>query len=194
MASGAEPSFVELRQRLLAAPGPPGPARRRELAKLANGWLAGLYDRAVGRRGTGLALVAVGGFGRGELSPGSDLDLLLLHAADEASDRAEVGRVADALWYPVWDAGLRLDHAVRTPAATRRLAGEDLAVLLGLLDLRTVAGDPALGPALRAAVLADWRAAARRRLLVIQDGWRGRPERSGQLAHDEEPDIKDGRG
>ena len=193
-AAAAASAFPELRQRLLAAPGPPGPARRRELAQLADAWLAGLYERAVGPERAGVALVAVGGFGRGELSPGSDLDLLLLHEADTAADRGAVARIADALWYPVWDAGVRLDHAVRTPQAARRLAGDDLAVLLGLLDLRTVAGDPRLGPALRAAVLADWRTAARRRLPALQEAWRKRAQRSGEVAHDVEPDLKEGRG
>jgi [protein-PII] uridylyltransferase len=66
----------------------------------------------------GVALVAVGGYGRKELLPGSDLDVLLLHEG-----RDDIARVADRTWYPVWDSGAHLDHAVRTvgwPAATSR--------------------------------------------------------------------------
>ncbi|NEB65796.1 hypothetical protein G3I39_01730, partial [Streptomyces fulvissimus] len=70
----------------------------------------------------GLALVAVGGYGRGELSPRSDLDLLLLH--DGSTPAAAIARVADRIWYPVWDLGLDLDHSVRTLAETRRTADD----------------------------------------------------------------------
>ena len=57
----------------------------------------------------GVALVAVGGYGRKELLPGSDLDVLMLH-----DGRDGIARIADRIWYPVWDSGARLDHAVRT--------------------------------------------------------------------------------
>src|SRR4029079_9020286 len=110
----------------------------------------------------GASLVAVGGYGRGDLAPGSDLDLLLLHPANAPA--SDVTAVADGLWYPVWDAGLRLDHAVRAPAEARRLAAQDLKVVLGLLDSRTVVGDEALTKQMRDSVLGDWRALAPRRL------------------------------
>ncbi len=57
----------------------------------------------------GVALVAVGGYGRKELLPGSDLDVLMLH-----DGRDGIARIADRIWYPVWDSGAHLDHAVRT--------------------------------------------------------------------------------
>lgn len=81
------------------------------------GWL-GLFAAAAPPRGT--ALVAVGGYGRGELSPRSDLDLLLLH--DGSADKAAVAALADRIWYPVWDLGMALDHSVRTPAEARTTA------------------------------------------------------------------------
>ncbi|CAM5372413.1 Bifunctional uridylyltransferase/uridylyl-removing enzyme [Streptomyces fumanus] len=86
-----------------------------------------------------MALVAVGGYGRAELSPRSDLDLLLLH--DGGDDKA-VAALADRLWYPVWDLGLALDHAVRTPARPggRRARTQ---VHLGLLDARAQPTPPA---------------------------------------------------
>jgi [protein-PII] uridylyltransferase len=135
--------------------------------------------------------VAVGGYGRGELSPGSDLDLLLLHADKDSS---AVAALADKVWYPVWDSGVALDHAVRTFEEARRLASADLAVLLGLLDARVVAGDPGLAGRLRTSVLADWRAAARRRLPELREAWEERGRLAGDLRHDLEPDLKEGRG
>ncbi len=93
----------------------------------------------------GVALVAVGGYGRKELLPGSDLDVLMLH-----DGRDGIAKIADRIWYPVWDSGARLDHAVRTVPQARRVARNDIKVALGLLYARHVAGDPDLtSPAAR---------------------------------------------
>ncbi|MFE7584131.1 [protein-PII] uridylyltransferase [Streptomyces gardneri] len=167
-----------------------GPPRRAALARLTDDWLAGLFAAAAPPRGT--ALVAVGGYGRAELSPRSDLDLLLLH--DGSADKAAVAALADRIWYPVWDLGLALDHSVRTPAEARTTAGEDLKVQLGLLDARHVAGDTALVAALRTTVLADWRNQAPRRLPELDELCRERADRMGELQFLLEPDLKEARG
>ena len=183
--------YAQRRQELLSRPGLTGAGRRKALADLTDAWLAGLFAEAGGPIG-GAALVAVGGYGRRELSPGSDLDVLLLrgpHLRD--ADSAEL---ADRIWYPVWDSGVRLDHSVRTPSEARRLAADDLRVLLGLLDVRHVAGDVGLTEALRASVLADWRGFSSKRLPELLDSCRERAERSGELAFSLEPDLKESRG
>ena len=77
-------------------------------------WLAELFEAAAGRDRR-VALVAVGGYGRAELAPESDLDVLLLHGGRHAPDA-----LAEPLWYPVWDAKLKLGHAVRTPKEALR--------------------------------------------------------------------------
>ena len=190
-ADEATRTYAESRADLLARPGPPDAARRQALTALTDDWLHALYvESGAGR--IGAALVAVGGYGRGELAPGSDLDLLLLHPP--AADASDVTAVADRLWYPVWDAGLRLDHAVRVPAEARRLAAADLKVLLGLLDARTVTGDDALTRMVRESVLGDWRALAARRLEELRHGVEERAQRSGELAHLLEPDLKESYG
>ncbi|MGW7278172.1 [protein-PII] uridylyltransferase, partial [Streptomyces sp. NPDC054844] len=166
-----------------------GPPRRAALAGLTDEWLSGLFAAAGPLRG--VSLVAVGGYGRGELSPRSDLDLLLLH--DGGDDKAVVA-LADRLWYPVWDLGLALDHSVRTPAEARRTAGEDLKVQLGLLDARHLAGDLGLTAGLRTAVLADWRNQAPKRLPELQELCAERAERQGELQYLLEPDLKEARG
>src|ERR1700753_489150 len=97
-------------------------------------WLAGMLGAE-----PGVALVAVGGYGRRELLPGSDLDVLLLHAGREG-----IASIADRIWYPVWDSGARLDHAVRTVPQARRVARADIKVALGLLNSRHVGGGPRL--------------------------------------------------
>jgi [protein-PII] uridylyltransferase len=136
-----------------------------------------------------VALVAVGGYGRRELLPGSDLDVLLLH-----SGRPGIAALADRVWYPIWDSGTRLDHAVRRPAEAREVARQDVRVALGLLHARHVAGDPGLTSDLRTGVLADWRSGARTRLAELQVLHEERAARSGELAFLLEPDLKEARG
>uniref|UniRef100_UPI00124B59C3 [protein-PII] uridylyltransferase n=1 Tax=Streptomyces albicerus TaxID=2569859 RepID=UPI00124B59C3 len=161
------------------------------LAELTDDWLTGLFDAgADGLRG--ISLVAVGGYGRGELSPRSDLDLLLLH--DGSADPGAVASLADRIWYPIWDLGLALDHSVRTPAEARKTSGEDLKVQLGLLDARHIAGDLGLTAGLRTAVLADWRNQAPKRLPELQELCAERAERQGELQYLLEPDLKEARG
>ncbi|MFE7171832.1 [protein-PII] uridylyltransferase, partial [Streptomyces sp. NPDC057616] len=166
------------------------PPRRTALSALTDKWLAGLFGAgAEGLRG--ISLIAVGGYGRGELSPRSDLDLLLLH---DGGDSGAVAALADRIWYPVWDLGLALDHSVRTPGEARKTAGEDLKVQLGLLDARHIAGDMGLTAGLRTAVLADWRNQAPKRLPELQELGAERAERQGELQFLLEPDLKEARG
>jgi len=136
-----------------------------------------------------VALLAVGSHGRRELTPGGDLDLVLVHRG-----RPDVAALADRVWYPIWDSGLRLDHSVRTPEEGRAVAREDLKAALGLISARHVAGDPDLTRELREAVLADWRADSRRRLPELREMTRRRWADDGELAFLLEPDLKDARG
>ena len=136
-----------------------------------------------------MALVAVGGYGRREMLPGSDLDVLLLH-----DGRNGIAEIADRIWYPVWDSGARLDHAVRTVPQARRVARSDLKVALGLLSARHVAGNPDLTESLRAGALTDWREAAPTRLGELHAATEERWELGGELAFLLEPDLKDAKG
>jgi [protein-PII] uridylyltransferase len=147
-------------------------------------WLAELLGAEAG-----VALVAVGGYGRKELLPRSDLDVLLLHGG-----RDDIAGIADRIWYPVWDSGAELDHAVRTVPQARRVARADLKVALGLLSARHVAGDPDLTERLRAGALEDWRSAAPARLAELHAAHDERTRTSGELAFLLEPDLKEARG
>ncbi|HEX9623938.1 MAG TPA: [protein-PII] uridylyltransferase, partial [Streptosporangiaceae bacterium] len=147
-------------------------------------WLAELLGAEAG-----VALVAVGGYGRRELLPRSDLDVLLLHGG-----RDDIASIADRIWYPVWDSGAELDHAVRTVPQARRVARSDLKVALGLLSARHVAGDPDLTERLRAGALEDWRSAAPARLAELHAAHDERARTSGELAFLLEPDLKEARG
>jgi [protein-PII] uridylyltransferase len=150
----------------------------------ADRWLAELLGAE-----PGVALVAVGGYGRRELLPRSDLDVLLLHGG-----RDGIAAIADRIWYPVWDSGAELDHAVRTVPQARRVARADLKVALGLLTARHVAGDPDLTEHLREGALEDWRAAAPARMAELHAAHDERTRISGELAFLLEPDLKEARG
>ncbi|MFF7081627.1 [protein-PII] uridylyltransferase [Streptomyces lavendulae] len=191
---GSGPSgYAAARLRLLQEESRSGPSRRSALSTLSDHWLSALFAAAARETGVrGAALVAVGGYGRAELSPRSDLDLLLLH--DGKAEPRALAALADRLWYPVWDLGLALDHSVRTPAEARKTAAEDLKAHLGLLDARLVAGDAGLLAGLRTSVLADWRNQAVKRLPQLHALCRERAERAGELRFLLEPDLKEARG
>ncbi len=152
-----------------------------------------LYDRELaallGDPGPGVALVAVGGLGREEVAPGSDLDLVLVHAG-----RSDVAAVADAVWYPLWDSGVSLDHSVRTVDEALAVAAGDLKAALGLLDARHVAGDPALSADLLTRTRAAWRAGATKRLPELREAVLERARSDGEVAFLLEPDLKSARG
>ena len=84
-----------------------------------------------------VALAAVGGYGRGELSPFSDIDLLVLAPAGSETTPATVR----GLLYPLWDAGFEVGHAVRTPKETIERANADLDTATSILSARWIAGD-----------------------------------------------------
>ncbi len=170
---------------------PAGPALRAELATAYLNWLT---ERAADlgiSADSGYAIIAVGALGRGEVTPGSDLDLLLVHddrRPEETAPRAE------GLWYPIWDSGIALDHSVRTVPAALQVAREDPTAALGLLDARFVAGDEDLADLLIASVRNLWRVEARLRLPDVLALTRARWERAGAVAQRAAPDLKHGRG
>src|SRR5680860_744836 len=107
--------------------------RRRDHALDMDRLLRQSFVDAVPAKLTGrLALVAVGGYGRTEMSPFSDIDVVLLH--DTAVGLDTVGEIAQQLWYPIWDKGLDLDHSVRYVEQMRTMAADDYRAAFGLLD------------------------------------------------------------
>ena len=179
--------------RAFRAPGAGGP-RRETLTTFGRDWLRDIWSQATrGGRVEGVALAAVGSFARREAGPLSDFDLVLLHYGRSLTT-AEVTELADRLWYPIWDAGARLDHSVRTVTQCRSVASADLAAAVGLLDLDWVAGDPEVVAATRATLAHDWRGNARKRLPQLIESIEERHTRHGDLAQTLEPDLKEARG
>jgi [protein-PII] uridylyltransferase len=172
---------------LLADETQTGAAWCRSHTALVDDWLAGLFDVTAG--GPGLALVAVGGYGRAELCPQSDIDVMLLH--DRGGD---VVSIAHRIWYPVWDAGLHLGHSVRTVKEALDLAGDDLDTATALLTVRHVAGDRTLTARLAGDALNQWRRRGRRWLTELGASVSLRHEKADEVAFRLEPDLKEGRG
>ncbi|UVF77621.1 [protein-PII] uridylyltransferase [Gordonia mangrovi] len=167
------------------------PGLRQVLVDLHEFWLTSKGAELGVRPQSGYAIVAVGGLGRGELLPFSDLDLILLH---DGMPPDEVAEVADGLWYPLWDANIALDHSVRTVPQALQVAAEDVSAAMGLLEARHIAGDEDLSNLLISGVRQQWRTEIRDRFPAVvshaQDRWR----RAGDIAHRAEPDLKNGRG
>ena len=133
----------------------------------------------------GFALAAVGGYGRGDLSPGSDLDLLLIHQFEGSA-----AEVAERIWYPIWDTGMKLGHAVRTIDEALDLASGDLDTATSLLQVRSLGGSQALVDELQRKALDQWRENADRMLDQLDVRIRERHEQAGELAFLLEPDLK----
>ena len=142
------------------------------------------------RRRAAVTLVAVGGYGRGELAPQSDIDVLLLHDGRPGG----IDEVASALWYPLWDAGLKLGHAVRSLDEQLSLAADDLDTATALLSARTLAGDDELGARLAKDGSAQYRRHGRRWLDALRSRMIERRATAGDVAYLLEPDLKDGHG
>jgi [protein-PII] uridylyltransferase len=159
-----------------------------ELSRINDEWLAELFDNADGEK-TGMALVAVGGYGRQELAPGSDLDLILTY-----KDGYDADSLANQIWYPIWDEGLKLGHAVRTVERSLRLAETDLETATALLDARHIAGDPAITGELIRKSRAQWKDLANVHLPNLSKAVKERHRSAGEVAFLLEPDLKAGRG
>jgi [protein-PII] uridylyltransferase len=146
------------------------------------------------------ALVALGGYGRGELVPHSDIDLLLLHgssgwASAWGASRADaVKDVAERLFYPLWDSGFAVGHAVRGVRECQRLASQRLDAETAMVDARLLAGDTSLFRAMQDLILGTIRrdpGAFVRSLRRAVDARRGSHGSVSQLL---EPDVKEGTG
>jgi [protein-PII] uridylyltransferase len=138
-----------------------------------------------------LAFVATGGYGRAELCPLSDIDLLVLVPAHSPETKALV----EAMLYPLWDIGLKVGQSVRTVEECAQYAQEDLHLRVALLETRLLCGDRGLYARNEACVSAmlsgqAWQPLAR----SIVESQRKRREKAGGSAYLQEPDLKNGVG
>ncbi|HEY4927917.1 MAG TPA: [protein-PII] uridylyltransferase [Acidimicrobiales bacterium] len=161
----------------------------RAYSAAADEWISGLFDKAGGGDPRGMALVAVGGYGRGELCPFSDLDVVLVHKG-----RKDIAATADRIWYPVWDEGIPLDHSVRKPSEVLDMAGEDLRVALGLLDARVICGEAKVAEPVLEGARDRWVRQKPPWLGVLAERVAERHATSGDVGFLLEPDLKESHG
>lgn len=136
-------------------------------------------------------LAAVGSYGRGVLAPHSDLDVRLV--VDGRPEDAEA--VAEALLYPLWDAGLHVGHQVIDADGALELARTDLATATSLLDLRVVAGGrPRVEALVERALSGFFTAELGAFVQRLRDERRARHARYGDSLYLLEPDVKSGPG
>ena len=139
-----------------------------------------------------LAIAAVGGFGRGELSPGSDLDIAIIHTGS-LPDK-ELSELVNKILYPLWNKNVKIDHSVRTRSEMRSAAEDDLKVAMGLLDIRLICGNADLVDSVQTDALESWRKHSKRFLPQLEASLTERHQRMGELAYLLEPDLKEARG
>jgi [protein-PII] uridylyltransferase len=140
----------------------------------------------------GVALVALGGYGRQELFPYSDIDIMVLYRP-EIKDR--ITQITDAVLYPLWDTGLEVGHGVRTVDESMIQAGEDYFFLVALLDARLIHGSAELYEELLEAYHRRFVEGQREDFVEKMKGHRqSRRVRFGSHSYLLEPHIKEGRG
>ena len=178
-------TFGERRSALLADESLQGTDFARAFSSIVDEFLVGLFADA-----PDCALVAVGGYGRGELAPGSDIDVILVHRG-----RRDVKEIANQIWYPIWDAGIPLDHGVKTITEALGVAARDLKAALGLLTcaVRCRRCRPRRTTSL-GGLATNGHRAARSGCASLGDTIVQRHERVGDVAFLLEPDLKEGRG
>ncbi len=139
-----------------------------------------------------VAIAAVGSFGRGELSPGSDLDIVILHTGSYSP--AKLSEIVNSILYPLWDRKIKIDHSVRTRSEMREALTGDLKVAMGLLDIRLICGSADLVADVQTMALTAWRDGSSHYLPLLRDSLEERYQRNGELAYLLEPDLKESRG
>ncbi|MCC5975829.1 MAG: [protein-PII] uridylyltransferase, partial [Rubellimicrobium sp.] len=151
-----------------------------------------LHPLANPTEGERLTLIAVGGYGRGEMAPFSDVDLLFL-TPWKITPWAE--SVIESMLYMLWDIKLKVGHASRTVKDCIRLGREDYTIRTSLLELRFLAGDPAHAEALRERLWTDlFRKTAAEFIEAKLEERSERHRRQGGQRYVVEPNVKEGKG
>jgi len=155
---------------------------------------AGQALAGANREVSSVCLAAVGGLGRRELAPYSDLDLVLL-APDAVAGDPEVEALVRNIVHPLWDAGMRANVRADDPSAWLADAASDITSCTGLLDLRPLLGDPKLVDGLREQAFEEFLGPRRAEFLDRLDSEaQERHERYGGTVYLVEPDLKHGPG
>ena len=142
--------------------------------------------------GERLALLAVGGYGRGALAPFSDIDLLFLRPYKET---AHVESVIEYMLYALWDLGFKVGHASRTVEECLKLSREDFTIRTSILEARRLTGDEALAEELRTRFRNEVIRGTEAQFVAAKLKERDeRHNRAGASRYMVEPNVKEGKG
>jgi len=178
----------------------PGHETAKALARAADAVVSALWDFTLVHvyrarnptEGERLALMAVGGYGRGELAPYSDLDLLFLRAWKETSHSESV---IEFILYTLWDLGLKVGHSSRTVDETIKFARTDHTIMTAILESRRIAGDEALAQQLQERLQSDGLKSGAVEFVAAKLEERdARHQKAGSTRFVVEPNVKEGKG
>jgi [protein-PII] uridylyltransferase len=170
-----------------------GQALLSEQSRLVDKFIVRQFDSvADASAADSVALIALGGYGRSELFPYSDIDLLILFREDA---KEEMEKVANAVLYPLWDTGLDVGHGVRTIDECLSFAGEDFFFQVAMLDARLLVGSKALFAELLLRYRTDFIEGVRDEFVNTMKSFRAaRRKKYGSHSYLLEPNIKESKG
>lgn len=145
-----------------------------------------------------LALVAIGGYGRGELNPHSDIDFMFLHAGQVVAGSKplpHLQRIIDGILYPLWDLGLKIGHSTRSVDDCVKVANNDMQSKTSLIESRLIVGDQNLFEKFQKTVIAKCVNGHEEEYIDARiEDQRARREKFGNSATMQEPNLKNGCG
>ena len=145
-----------------------------------------------------IALVAIGGYGRAELNPFSDIDFMFLHEGQVVVGNRplpHLARLIDGILYPLWDIGLKVGYSVRTVDEAVQAAQDDMQSKTSLIEARLVTGSEPLFKKLQKAVLAKCVEGYEDRYIAARlEDQAARHKKFGNSPSMQEPNIKNGCG
>ncbi len=153
------------------------------------------HARAAGAAPTPLALIALGGYGRGELNPFSDVDVMFLHDDSDADISRYVSDVVEQILYLLWDIGFKVGHSTRSIGEALAQANGEMLTKTAMLESRYVAGDAELSERFRQefrAVCVDGQKAAYVEFRMRDQA--ARHAKFGGTVYMQEPHLKSGCG
>ena len=168
-----------------------GPELCAAISQITDEWLKDLFTSVCAEldEDDGVALLAVGGYGRGELAPYSDLDLIILHDSCNVIDE-----LAAKIWYPIWDTKIKLGHGVRTRRETLKIIADDLDVATSMMTARVIAGDAKFANSIIEEARGQIKKTGARWFGALHSRVLQRHAEAGEVAFYLEPDLKEGLG
>jgi [protein-PII] uridylyltransferase len=144
-----------------------------------------------------IALVAIGGFGRAELNPHSDIDFMFLHEGQVAAGKPlpSLAKLIDGVLYPLWDIGLKIGYSVRDLADCVKVANTDMQSKTSLIESRLIVGDEKLFEKLQKTVVSKCVVGFEQKYIAMRlEDQASRRSKHGNSACMQEPNIKNGCG